>query len=188
VVPSNFIFIEHNIDISSILQQVKDSDDWNTVSGYANIGGKLAPSGFLPLVMGVLAPPFTTIKDSEYQENTPLYDKYTEIRKWLQSKGIQQTSRAAFFKLPPKGLVEMHIDEGKYYLGRDRYHLSLQGEYLYEVAGERHLIKPGTFFWFDNKKMHRAFNSSDIDRITFVFDVPKSNTNPHHRAKLARML
>ena len=91
---------------------------------------------------------------------------------------IHNISRGAFFRLPPLGSKGRHIDEGKYYLTRDRYHLSLQGEYLYEVDGEEHIIKPGTFFWFDNKKPHSAVVVSDEDRITFVFDVPHSPTNP----------
>lgn len=181
---SNYIFIEHNIDVSKILQQVLDHpEDWNEVSTYANIGGKKAPSGFLPLVMGVLKEPETDIRHSEFQRPTTLYPKYTEVRKWLASFGIKQTARAAFFRLPPGGEVPRHIDDGNYYLSRDRYHLSLQGEYLYEVGGEEHIIKPGTFFWFDNKKMHSSKNISNVDRISFVFDVIHSKRNPQHAIK-----
>ena len=71
-----------------------------------------------------------------------------------------------------------HIDSGTYYLTRDRYHLSLQGSYEYWVEDEMHIIEPGTFFWFDNKRYHAAKNVSDVDRLTFVFDVPKSKKNP----------
>ena len=70
---------------------------------------------------------------------------------------------------------EMSAD---YYKTRDRYHLSLQGRYSYTVEGEKHIIKPGTFFWFDNKKYHEAENISDVDRITFVFDLPFGKRNP----------
>lgn len=179
---SNFIFIDTNIDVSAILKQVLENpQDWNETQGYANIGGNPTPSGFLPLVMGVLKPPYTSIKDSEYQRPTPMFEKYTEIRKWLRSVGIKETGRAAFFQLPVGGGVMPHIDEGKYYLSRDRFHLSLQGEYVYVVDGESHIIKPGTFFWFDNKKVHSAANIADIERITFVFDVVHSKHNPQHR-------
>ena len=74
--------------------------------------------------------------------------------------------------------VGSHIDNGTYYLTRDRYHLSLQGRYEYWVEDEMHIIEPGTFFWFDNKRYHAAKNISDVDRLTFVFDVPKSKKNP----------
>ena len=71
-----------------------------------------------------------------------------------------------------------HIDEGDYYLTRDRYHLSLQGTYLYTVEDESHQIDPGTFFWFDNKRVHMSYNNGDVDRLTFVWDVPKGRRNP----------
>lgn len=179
---SNFIFINRNENYKSILKQVLDNpDDWKAVHGYANISGKLQPSGFLPLVMGVLAPPYKSIKDSELQRPTEMYYKYTEIRKWLRSYNIKQISRAAFFGLPVGGCVKAHVDDGKYYLSRDRFHLSLQGKYSYRVGDETHIIEPGTFFWFNNKIEHESKNVSDVERITFVFDVIHSKKNPQHR-------
>ena len=176
---SNFRFISHSEKYKPVLQQVLDNPlDWNEVSKYRNIAGDLNPYGFLPLVMAVVAAPGDNPKDTELQEFTQLYYKYTEIRNWLLSKNISNISRAAFFRLRVGGSVGRHIDEGKYYLTRDRYHFALQGEYLYEVDGEEHIIKPGTFFWFDNKKQHSAKNISNEERITFVFDVPKSPSNP----------
>ena len=35
-----------------------------------------------------------------------------------------------------------------------------------------------SFFWFDNKKIHESYNNSNVDRLTFVFDVPKGKNNP----------
>ena len=176
---SNFRFISYDENYQIILQQVLNNpNDWSVVSTYKNIAGDLKPYGFLPLIMAVVRNPNDSPKDTELQQTTTLYHKYTEIHKWLISKNIKDISRAAFFRLRVGGVVNKHIDDGRYYLSRDRYHLALQGEYLYEVDGEEHIIKPGTFFWFDNKKPHSAKNISDIDRITFVFDVPKSPTNP----------
>lgn len=182
--PSNFIFIDRNVDYKPILQQVLDNpEDWKAVHGYASTAGKKTPSGFLPLVMGVLKDPDGDIRDSEYQRPTPMWYKYTEIRKWLESWGIKQTARSAFFGLPPGGQVRRHVDDGNYYLSRDRYHLSLQGTYRYTVGDEVHIIEPGTFFWFDNKLEHESINISDVERISFVFDVVHSKHNPQHKVK-----
>jgi quercetin dioxygenase-like cupin family protein len=176
---SNFRFISFNENYEPILQQLLDNpDDWNAISTFNNITGKTSPYGFLPLVMASVTPAQPNPKNCEEQKNTPLFNKYDRIHKWLRSWNIQKTSRAAFFKLQVGGKVGRHIDDGTYYLSRDRYHFSLQGEYLYEVDGEEHIIKPGTFFWFNNKKMHSAKNVSNVERITFVFDVPKSPSNP----------
>lgn len=178
---TNFKFIAKNLDISNILQQVLDNpQDWKAVSNYENIGGDLDPPGFLPLVMAYVQNENDDPKDTELLRDTPLRSKYIEVLNFLKSYGIKNTARAAFFKLKPGGSVNSHIDIGKYYLTKDRYHLSLQGKYRYTVDGETHIIEPGTFFWFDNKKFHDAVNIGDEDRITFVFDVPHSPKNPHH--------
>lgn len=176
---SNFRFISASEPYQPILKKVLDNpEDWNIVSTYSNITGDVNPYGFLPLVMASLPSINSNPKDCEYQQNTTLFDKYNEVHEWLRTWNIEQTSRAAFFRLKPGHSVGRHIDDGTYYLTRDRYHLSLQGEYLYEVDGEEHIIRPGTFFWFNNKLKHSAKNISSVDRITFVFDVPHSNKNP----------
>jgi hypothetical protein len=134
---SNFRFIEKNIDVSKILNQVlSNPQDWKAVSAYKNISGDLEPYGFLPLVMAWVKEEGVSPKDTEHQMNTPMYKKYTEIRKWLKIQGITEISRAAFFKLRIDGSVGRHVDEGTYYSTRDRFHLSLQGRYLYHVDGE----------------------------------------------------
>jgi quercetin dioxygenase-like cupin family protein len=167
---SNFKFIEKGIDTKPFLDELLLNDHlWSMVSELKNIGGNLQPYGFLPLRMGVQFGS-QPISDSEYQQDTPAKSKFPVLNQWLTKNGFQDHSRAAFFRLPPSCRVSRHIDSGKYYQKRDRYHLSLQGEYRYVVDDEIHIIHPGTFFWFDNKKPHEAFNTGNIDRITFVFD------------------
>ena len=181
MVKSNFKFWETNLDVSKILQQVLDNpQDWQAVSTYKNIAGDTNPYGFLPLVMAVVAKAGDNPKNSELQANTPLYAKYTEIRKWLDQREITKTGRAAFFKLAVGDAVAEHIDDGTYYLTRDRFHLSLQGRYEYNVGDETHIIEPGTFFWFNNKIPHSAYNVGDVERLTFVFDVPHSLDHPYN--------
>ena len=176
---SNFRFIEKNINVEKILGQVlKNPNDWDHASTIKNIDGDLTPYGFLPLTMAVVRKKGDEPKNTELQKNTLMWYKYTEIRKWLKSYKCHRHSRAAFFKLKPGDSVGWHVDEGTYYLTRDRYHLSLQGTYEYSCGDEMHVIEPGTFFWFNNKIKHMAFNNSDIERITFVFDVPHSRKNP----------
>lgn len=177
---SNFRFIERNIDVSNILQKLRDNpDDWNAVSLMQNTGGDKNPYGFLPITMAVVADGQIP-QNAEGQKDTPFYTKYFEIVQWLRSRGIKTSSRAAFFRLRVGDEVGRHIDVGSYYKTRDRFHLSLQGRYLYEVGGEEHIIEPGTFFWFDNKKMHSAVNIGNVDRLTFVFDVPHSHNHPNN--------
>ena len=174
---SHFRFIEKNIDVSKIVNEIQ-ADDWDVAGNLEGAAGDLNPYGFLPLTMAVVKKMGDDPKNSELQENAAMYYRYPAIRKWLKSYKLHRHSRAAFFRLKPGDSVGRHIDEGTYYLTRDRYHLSLLGTYEYTVGEETHIIEPGTFFWFNNKEYHSAYNNGNIDRVTFVFDVPKSKRNP----------
>lgn len=182
---SNFIFIKRNIDVSAVLAQLKEYEsDWKEVSTYESTGGTKDPYGFLPLVMALTNAEFPMPKNTDLLQPTPMFERHTEIKKLVWSLGVKKFSRAAYFKLAVGGGIGNHIDDGTYYLNKDRYHLSLAGRYLYNVDGEEHIIEPGTFFWFDNKKYHWAKNIHPTDdRLTFVFDVPHSKDNPHHKVK-----
>jgi mannose-6-phosphate isomerase-like protein (cupin superfamily) len=109
-----------------------------------------------------------------------MYTKYFEAIRWLREQEIKVTSRIAFFKLAVGSEVGTHIDVGTYYHTRDRFHLALEGRYLYECGGEEHIIEPGTFFWFDNKKYHSAVNVGTVPRLSLVFDVPHSHHHPNN--------
>ena len=74
--------------------------------------------------------------------------------------------------IPVGEMVGAHIDEGTYYLDKDRYHLSIQGQYKYFVGNEDIVVDAGTLLWFNNKIPHGTVNLGDETRITFVFDVP----------------
>ena len=82
--------------------------------------------------------------------------------------------------LPAEEMVGAHIDEGTYYLDKDRYHLSITGQYQYFVGEESIVVDPGTLLWFNNKMPHGTVNTGDVTRIIFVFDVPHSPNNPQH--------
>ena len=122
-------------------------------------------------------------KEDQYFGNTeiciktPAYEKHTEILNYL-GKYFKKLRRCGFLALPVGEIVGSHIDEGTYYLTKDRYHLSIQGKYEYTVGDETTTIEPGTLFWFNNKLPHKAVNIGDNIRITFVFDVP------HHKKNL----
>ena len=175
----NIRIIKTGIDPKPFLDQM-DSDHWNWVSRQKNLGGKKNPYGFLPLVWAKV-PPGIDPHEHSGKEPTGLYDHYTEIHKFWKKHKIKKTGRAAFFKLAPGRKVLEHIDRGDYYKNKDRYHLSLQGKYRYRVGDEEMIVEPGTFFWFYNKVPHSAENVGDVDRITFVWDVPHHKSNPHHK-------
>jgi len=174
----NIKIIKKEIDVSNVIQQLEEySDDWyiqrkgtDTLleRGYADI-----EVGNLQLIMGAITKKEDFVGDSELCKPTPAYQRHTEIRNLIGKEFPgKELHRCGFLSLPIDGYVGAHIDEGTYYKTRDRYHLSIQGQYQYFVGNETKIIDAGTLFWFNNKMPHGAVNLGDETRITFVFDMP----------------
>ena len=180
---SSIRVIETGIDISQIVKELQEHDaDWGNQKQYGN--GHLNPetcivsAEVLQLIMPATIPDVPP-GDSEYCIPTPAYFNHKAVVKFMEDRcGKDNFRRCGFLRLPVGQIVGQHIDGGSYYWTKDRYHLSIQGRYEYTVDGETVVVEPGTFLWFDNKKMHGTKNIGDEPRITFVFDVPMNPNNP----------
>jgi hypothetical protein len=179
----NIRIIETNVDVSGILKQLEQySGDWGSQKKIKDTeqldSNKYTVTvDVLQLIMGGIAKEGEYVGNTEICEKTPAYEHHTEVLKFVFNR-FKKLRRCAFLSLPVGQIVGTHIDEGTYYLTKDRYHLSIQGKYEYNVGDENIIVEPGTFFWFNNKLPHSAINIGEEPRITFVFDVP------HHKKNL----
>jgi hypothetical protein len=180
----NIRIIRTGINVSKIVKQLQDNpNDWESQKKMEGVGSLLdrgfmhLPAGVLQLVIGALNHPSQFVGDSELSIPTPAYKNHTEVINFLK-RHFHKFCRCGFLSLEVGGEVGQHIDIGKYYLTKDRYHLSIQGRYRYTVGGESVIVEPGTLLWFNNKLPHGTHNIGDCTRITFVFDVPHSKKNP----------
>jgi mannose-6-phosphate isomerase-like protein (cupin superfamily) len=182
---SNIRIIKTGINISKILAQLKQyPEDWNSQKDLPK-SESLVKKGFddlpidvLQLVIGAVNHSNDFVFNSNLCVKTPAYTKHTEIVDFLKRHYDDRVQRCGFLCLPIGAEVGVHVDEGSYYLTRDRYHLSIQGIYNYYVGDESITVHPGTLFWFNNKKKHRAVNVGSVPRITFVFDLLHHKDNP----------
>ena len=180
---NNIRVVKTDIDVSKIQAQLnKNPGDWGSQKGLDNVELKdphqyITTVDVLQLIMGGIETPGQQVGDTEICTKTPAYKNHSEVRKYLQ-KYFPTMYRCGFLALPIDEIVGAHIDEGTYYLTKDRYHLSIQGRYQYFVGNESIIVEPGTLFWFNNKLPHGTVNIGDEVRITFVFDVPQSENNP----------
>jgi hypothetical protein len=187
----NILIIKENIDVSGIVKQLESyPEDWGNVGRMKGTDRqdphtRLVKSGVLQLVMGGISKPGEFIGDTEICVPTEAASRHTEIQRVLvQELGLKKLHRCAFLRTPVGEITGKHIDEGKYYHTKDRYHLSITGTYRYTVWDDGNddntkevvVIKPGTYFWFDNKKNHMAENIGNVERIAFIFDVPMTST------------
>ena len=152
-------------------------EDWG---GQRNIDGALSmldrgfpelDVGVLQLVMGGVNSTEEYVGDTEICIPTPACEHHSEILRFIK-RHFKKFSRCGFLSLPVGGYVGKHIDFGKYYLTRNRYHLAIQGSYKYTVGDESIIVNAGDLIWFNNKLEHGSENIGDCVRVTFVFDVP----------------
>ena len=181
--------IKTGIDVSKVTEQLrKNPADWGNQKDFDGVHSLVEDFDFddlpvsnLQLTIGAVKTKEDFVGDSELSVNTPAYKRHTEIFKLIKKEfGDKEVYRCGFLALPVDEFVGAHIDEGTYYKTRDRYPLSITGEYQYFTGRDSIVVKPGTLFWFNNKQPHGAVNTADETRITFVFDVHHSSTNPHH--------
>jgi len=181
--------IKTGIDVSKVTEQLRrNPGDWDHQKKFEGVRSLVDEHGFddlpisnLQLTIGAVKKKKDFVGDSELSVNTPAYKRHTEIFKLIKEEfGDKEIYRCGFLALPVDEYVGAHIDEGTYYKTKDRYHLSIMGEYQYFTGCDTIIVKPGTLFWFNNKQPHGAVNVADETRITFVFDVAHSSTNPHH--------
>ena len=174
----NIKIIKKGIDVVEVLKQLRDyHTDWfiqrkgtDTLleRGYADI-----EVGNLQLIMGAIKKKDDFVGDSELSRPTEAYKRHTEIIKIVKRElPGREIHRCGCLLLPVDGYVGAHIDEGTYYKTRDRYHLSIAGQYQYFVGNETLIVDPGTLLWFNNKLPHGTVNTADEPRVTFVFDMP----------------
>ena len=88
---------------------------------------------------------------SEYDEGTyktPFWYKYLSIQiffKWFRDKFGGDIHRVNLVRMCPGGSVKKHIDGGRYYKDKDRFHFVIQGEYEYTVNKESMVYKQGVW-------------------------------------------
>ncbi len=178
----NIKIIRTGINVSKIVRQLEQyPEDWGiqkTMENTDQVGGDtIVRAGVLQLVMGGITRPDEYVGDTEICVPTPAYYRHTEIIGFMK-RHFKDFKRCGFLSLPVGDIVGTHIDIGTYYQTKDRYHLSIQGRYEYTVGDEKFIVEPGTLMWFNNKLKHGTQNIGDCTRITFVFDVPHSKSNP----------
>jgi quercetin dioxygenase-like cupin family protein len=174
----NFKVIDNSVDILELITEVNSHPEhWNIYSPVTqhNYNRNARSNTDLISLRKSVKGEHRYIENSEEIVSTELLKFYPKIYNWITDKFHESSiGRISIVKLRPGCKVDLHVDYGKYFLNRDRYHLCLQGKYLYTVGDESLEINPGTFFYFNNKIRHGSVNVGDVDRITVIFDIKPS--------------
>ena len=129
------------------------------------------------LIKGVRYDEGTHFDDTHTTVETAQFEKYPKIREflnWFTNTYGGRMYRVAVVHLGSDKQVYPHIDAGKYYEDKDRFHMVLSGYYDYTVEKETVRFNAGDLWWFDNQKMHHAVNATPVSRVCIIFDVKGS--------------
>ncbi len=173
-----FKLIDGNVDPKPILDEIESVEDaWALSTGRQDKIAVQREALAIPL-RGLRKSAINGRARRDVHESrwTTGSKRFPFIRAYLEevAKGLNSLpGRAKIVCLPAGKRVYPHIDRGEYYRVRNRYHLVLQsaaGSWL-KAEDEEIRMKEGELWWFDNDRMHEAFNDGDQDRIHMIFDL-----------------
>ena len=86
--------------------------------------------------------------------------------------GITELGRILIVRLKAGGVIDEHIDEGRYAEHFSRFHVVLTATEYSEltVGGETQFMQPGETWWFNHRKPHSGSNIGTAPRIHLIFD------------------
>jgi len=174
----NFKLISSGHPISTFLREIESVENaWSLNQGRQSKIKVQREAQAIP-IRGMVKSKIAGRKNWDVHESrfTTISKQFPIIRTYLQGLATSlngELSRAKVVRLKPGHKVYPHIDRGEYYKMRNRYHLvfDTQKGNILKCGDEECWLQPGELWWFDNKKMHEAWNKSNAPRIHFIFDL-----------------
>jgi hypothetical protein len=116
------------------------------------------------------------VNDIQECVRTPHAANFPLIMRFLEEFAESQKAsleRAMIVRLTPYGQVYPHVDKGRYYEPRNRYHFVLNSPAgsKFQSGDEVVIMQQGELWWFQNKLIHAARNDSPSWRVHVVFDL-----------------
>ena len=169
----NFIFIRENIDVQPFLREIAaNAPLWEFATSRQRKTRSQRETRSIPLCEAVW--PFYLFLRRGFE--SVLAPRFPATMAWLRafenSTGAS-LGKALIVELKPHARVHRHIDTGRYYKPRDRYHLVLSSRDGSRMGAgkETAVFREGELWAFDNKRPHDAENPSDEGRIHLIFDL-----------------
>ena len=177
----NFKCLQTGMNILPMMQEVAENFDDFHLHTYRqdNIACQKETMS-INLIKGVRYDDGVDFDNTQTVVETALFEKYTKCREflnWFTSTYGGQMGRVAIVYLGSESRVYPHIDRGEYYVGRDRFHMVLNGYYDFTVDKETQRFGAGELWYFNNQKTHHVVNATPIIRVCLIFDVKGSSFN-----------
>lgn len=176
----NFTKINLNLDVIPLLVELRAMGDdwWDTIT--ARTADEQSPFKDVHDIWLRYNPDITNLDrvvNSLESVNYPAWRHFPLFRDAVYMinfalRGLR-VGRVLITKLPPKGKMLPHVDQGRNAAYYDRFHLCLLGDdqSYFHCGDETVVMAPGELWWFDNKKLHSVENRGKADRIHLIVDL-----------------
>jgi hypothetical protein len=167
---NQLIIIKNKLDETTRISILKEINLQTTIWEDSDTWCKTHHKNFLKNKTCV---PLIVIENGDYVKS-PFYEIFPTLTGYMEAN-YPTAVRINLQKIRVLDKYHRHVDEGEYFLDKDRYSMCIQGTYKFYVGDEMLKINQGDVLWFDNKKPHEAVNIGAKERIAVIFDVPKEN-------------
>ena len=172
----NFRLIRKGVDVTSLLAEIDQRPEaWLEQTGRQAI--RVQAAALAIPIRGLRKSKIRGRKRRDVHESryTTISRSFQNVRRFIEEFAMEidaKLARAKIVNLPPGKRVLAHRDRGEYYACRNRYHLVLDSAEAWMRAGDEEVsMCSGELWWFDNKAVHEAWNSSEHRRIHLIFDL-----------------
>ena len=171
----NFKLLKSNLDLRAIREELSKSTLWADMHSRPNRPKTHAYSQRIQMRAHVHRDD-QHFDDVEESRDCPGWQALEATRNFVlnfASEAGGVIGRVRVSNLDPGKEIIPHIDNGAYYVHRDRYHLvinSVNGT-QFTAGDEAVTMHENELWWFDNKKMHSVKNLGDRSRTHLIFDL-----------------
>ena len=113
-------------------------------------------------------------EDLHYDEKAPSFPLAQSFAYVAEKELSGYLARLQYLSVYYKRKHTAHYS-GKYYEGKDRFMVALQGEATLRSGGMQEPARPGEMWWFDITKEHSILNTGKSHFVGLVFDLHNSD-------------
>jgi len=169
----NIKILQKNVDISELVNFCNEltTEQWEEWDYRQNAFDTQQDTRTFPIMWGrnenIVLPPEPMNVDSLAWKLLQPYFRF------LENLYAGRIYKALFVLLLPGGKISPHVDQGFGVSEVHRCHLALVSKDTVDfiIDGIKHYFIPGTWYEFNNTRIHSVSNNSDIGRVHLIVDI-----------------
>ncbi len=169
----NFQRIVYGLDTSAVLDRIASRPElWSEITARQEYGGTAhADTETIFLRAPARVQDVLNVIETVDMPALDALDMRPIVDAVCMEVGIRDLGRVMLVKLKPNGVIQPHVDEGRYAHYYSRFHcvLSTSADCVFYAGGESVHMAAGEIWWFNHMAQHEVRNGTR-ERIHLIFD------------------